>query len=521
MYKSPFIKFCKFQIAILICFFHLNGYAQFTLSGSATSDGDSCFTLTTAAGGLVGSLWSTNKVSLDKSFEIYADIYLGDRDANGADGMTFSLQPISNTVGSSGGGLGMEGISPSFFVEFDTWQNGNYNDPVYDHLAIMSNGVIDHMAATSLVAPVSINPAFANAEDSTFHLMQIKWDAPSKTFSVSVDCDPKLTYTGDIVADIFNSDPNVFWGLTGSTGGAWNEQRFCFRYISFDDIVEKEICKGDSVSISTIPGSWFNWRPYAGLNNPSVQSPLASPDSTTLYHVKYIDVCGKSRFDTVLIKVRRPYFETDSLSICQGDSALIGNEYQLEEGIYYFDTTRTFDFCDSIIHRKYLDIRPLPPTLGNDTSICPNEPLLLWVWDSTYTFKWNTGATSINILIDQPGSYWVDMTKNNCTTRSYFTVGETAICEANIQPANLFTPNDDGQNDFFPAFVDGIEEFNIKIFNRWGIMVFESDDLSMPWDGTENGKPLSEGVYFYQMTYLSQYEKGAPKLLEGSITLLR
>ena len=494
---------------------------QFTLSGSAIATGDSCFTLTPDLGGQVGSIWSTDKVSLNQSFEIYADIFLGHKDNNGADGMTFSLQPVSNTTGSPGGGLGMEGVSPSLFIEFDTWQNANYNDPVYDHIAMLSDGVIDHSAPTNLAGPVSMLPGFVNAEDSAFHLIQIKWNAPSQTLTLSMDCIERLSYTGDIINSIFSGDDEVFWGFTASTGGSSNEQKFCFRYISFDDIEEITICKGDTVQLNTIPGTWFNWRPYAGLTDPSIQNPVATPDSSTLYHVKYIDVCGESRFDTILVHVRRPYFETDTSVICEGDSVQIGNTFFQNKGTYIYDTTYTYDGCDSIVHQTRIEILRNPPILGFDTAFCPPNPVLLWAWDSTYSFKWNTGATTINILVNDTGTYWVDMTKNGCTTRSYFFLTRMEVCEALIQPANVFTPNGDGQNDVFPIFTDGIVDFQMEVFNRWGNLVFKTNDLTQGWDGTSNGANLSEGVYFYQITYKSTFEPDQPQILRGSITLLR
>ena len=54
--------------------------------------------------------------------------------------MVFVLQPISTSVGSTGGGLGFHGIVPSVGVTLDTYQNTNDNDPAFDHIAIQLNG---------------------------------------------------------------------------------------------------------------------------------------------------------------------------------------------------------------------------------------------------------------------------------------------------------------------------------------------------------------------------------------------
>ncbi len=62
---------------------------------------------------------------------------------------------------------------------------------------------------------------------------------------------------------------------------------------------------------------------------------------------------------------------------------------------------------------------------------------------------------------------------------------------------NVFTPNGDGVNDSYLITAKGIVEFNIVIVNRWGNVVFESNDILNSWDGTSNGQPCQDGVYFY------------------------
>ena len=68
---------------------------------------------------------------------------------NGADGIAFLLQQVNTSVGTSGGGLGYQGISPSFCVEFDTWRNSNNSDPYYNHIAVQKNGNLNHSSKTT------------------------------------------------------------------------------------------------------------------------------------------------------------------------------------------------------------------------------------------------------------------------------------------------------------------------------------------------------------------------------------
>jgi gliding motility-associated-like protein len=85
---------------------------------------------------------------------------------------------------------------------------------------------------------------------------------------------------------------------------------------------------------------------------------------------------------------------------------------------------------------------------------------------------------------------------------------------------NIFTPNNDGTNDFFkiPCLEDTYPGNNVKVFNRWGDLVFEADDYHNNWDGRYKGNPLPPGTYFY----LVQLEKGnSGRCLQGYVTLTR
>ena len=104
---------------LFLFFLSENISGQFIINGSALHSGNGDYLLTPAQGAKAGSIWYEEKISLEESFELNFELYFGTKD-NGADGITFCLQPLSNNVGVSGGGLGVQGVQPSFFVEFDT-----------------------------------------------------------------------------------------------------------------------------------------------------------------------------------------------------------------------------------------------------------------------------------------------------------------------------------------------------------------------------------------------------------------
>jgi gliding motility-associated-like protein len=61
---------------------------------------------------------------------------------------------------------------------------------------------------------------------------------------------------------------------------------------------------------------------------------------------------------------------------------------------------------------------------------------------------------------------------------------------------NIFTPNDDMVNDLLTISIAKAQTASTQIMNRWGTIVFESTDLNPVWDGTFNGQPVADGVYF-------------------------
>ena len=92
------------------------------------------------------------------------------------------------------------------------------------------------------------------------------------------------------------------------------------------------------------------------------------------------------------------------------------------------------------------------------------------------------------------------------------------IIEGMFTP-NVFTPNGDGYNDVFEIKASGVEEFYLSIYNRWGVLVFESKSSKAKWDGKSlAGENASDGTYFYNLKAKSQTKDYSQS---GSVTLLR
>jgi gliding motility-associated-like protein len=88
---------------------------------------------------------------------------------------------------------------------------------------------------------------------------------------------------------------------------------------------------------------------------------------------------------------------------------------------------------------------------------------------------------------------------------------------------NAFTPNEDAKNELFMGggIFRGIREYDMKIVNRWGEVIFESSDPNYGWNGRKNnsGRMSQNGVYMYMVQFTGP--RGAPHEYRGFATLIR
>lgn len=316
---------CLF-VAVLLALQTLQ--AQYTVNGDAFSTSCRCYTLTTRSSDFQsGSVWNNNRIDLRQSFDFYFLVNLGCAD-DGADGIAFVLQPISTSVGSSGGGMGFAGIQSSLGITMDTYQNTSPdNDPVFDHLAVQLNGNLDHNNSLQTITPtVPISATSNNVEDCRDHLLQVKWDATSFQLLVFFDGQQRLSVTRDIVATIFDNNPFVYWGFTGATGGSTNVQGFCTALIpKFYFNANQRLCVNEPVQFndSTISFS-AGYRQYWDFGDGSpIDSINANPTHTfsvpgeynVVYRVIASDGCA-SVFQDIIKIGHKPVLDFTASPLC-------------------------------------------------------------------------------------------------------------------------------------------------------------------------------------------------------------
>lgn len=134
-------------------------------------------------------------------------------------------------------------------------------------------------------------------------------------------------------------------------------------------------------------------------------------------------------------------------------------------------------------------------------------------------FLWNTGAMSRSIEVDKPGYYQVTASRNGCTTSQSITL---PVCPCKVYIPNSFTPDGDGLNDLFvPVFFSDCERSTMAIFNRFGELIYYTDDATQPWDGTYKGQDVQNGIYLYKMTYVCKDDPTVVHKAHGEINLFK
>ena len=330
----------KFKlIFISITLISLSSKAQkYFANGDATYIGGDCYQLTTEANNKGGTVWYADKIDLKKNFDLEFLMNFGRLDGPGADGIVFALQRDSNTfLGTKGGGMGYNGLSPSLGIEFDTYYNGSANDPSYDHVSIFKNGVMDHASSNCLTSTVAASATSINIEDGDDHLVRVQWNSGSQTIKVWFDCYLRLTLKYDIQAQIFSNNSDVYWGFTAATGGKKNRHIVCLR----NDILVPDtlqLCSGDSINLNArvSKNNVYKWSPSAQLSNDSIKNPICFTKKSRFYYVNYRDQCGRAVTDSIYVNVAdkpKAQFTIDDSLECFRDHEIIAiNKSTLAQG---------------------------------------------------------------------------------------------------------------------------------------------------------------------------------------------
>ncbi len=253
------------------------------------------------------------------------------------------------------------------------------------------------------------------------------------------------------------------------------------------------------------------------------------------YWVYVEDSIGCSGVDTISLSL----FEPPQLSrsgdtlVCPGDSLrLTPGEGMLyykwntgstdsaitvtEEGDYWVEMgTNCGTFTDSILVDLYSDPDFSP---GPDTNICGDETIRLSAGPGFRSYLWGDGSTDSVLTVHEPGIYPVVIDDGRCLLS-----GSVKVDKCNLLwIPNVFTPNNDGYNDYFYAVGENVIKFEMVIYNRWGVKMATLNNIEQKWDGRYNGVLCTDGVYYYEAVYEEVGRDAFPvkRQVHGSVTLI-
>lgn len=173
------------------------------------------------------------------------------------------------------------------------------------------------------------------------------------------------------------------------------------------------------------------------------------------------------------------------------------------------DTTLTFE----VLQRPEF-------SLGNDTAICLSEQIVINGPSGVDEYRWSTGETTQTITFAEvPDEVALTVTTEGCSNSDVIFIDERKEDCYYVKIPSAFSPNGDGNNDVLKIFLLRIQSFNLKIYNRWGELMFETDRATKLWDGTYKDEPQDMAVFQYLIDGVSI--SGERFFRSGNVTLIR
>ncbi len=298
----------------------------------------------------------------------------------------------------------------------------------------------------------------------------------------------------------------------------------------------------------------YQWSSNFESNLGATPTISVTPSTTTTYTVSVTDDCGNVTTESIIYTITSPPLivaMTPPLEICAYDSVLLTASPSGGFGDYFYlwphsgETTQSVwvtpslttnfiviisDECQTFTINGGTEITVIAPTADftiTTETVFNNLPIqfqnltqngITYVWDFG-DFNSSTEIHPSNTYTD-PGFYTVTL-----FAYDYLGCGDTISKPIEIEEEwyiyvpNTFTPDGNRFNNDFRASTVGIQRLSIAIFNRWGQVVYTSEDLDFVWDGNFNGTMSTDGTYTYKINFLTNSER--QKTILGHVNLLK
>ncbi|MGB0882163.1 MAG: gliding motility-associated C-terminal domain-containing protein [Vicingaceae bacterium] len=288
------------------------------------------------------------------------------------------------------------------------------------------------------------------------------------------------------------------------------------------------LCQGDNITLHANGADNYLWNTSANTDSITV-------NNAGTYFVYGNDVCPTDTA-TIVINTVLPTIlnidEGNSASLCAGNTFTIhttsnannfnwNNGSNLDSltinttGLYW--VTASNGTCPPVTDTINITLETAASALIlGDTNLCIGSSIILNA-SGNGSFSWSNGtvgnATTINLT--QTITLTATNLCGNIATYSQIITEEDCNLESELIIPNVFTPNNDQFNDVFKIKANNFTLLNGKVYNRWGLLLYEWNDIDKGWDG----KNASEGTYFYIITTKDINDK--TEEFKGSVLLLK
>lgn len=306
------------------------------------------------------------------------------------------------------------------------------------------------------------------------------------------------------------------------------------------------VCEGSSIEITCGGGEQYYWSPPIEIAPTSGPTVTVTPTVDRMYYVELINACG-SAYDSVYVEIITPNITAgNDTIICPGESAQLWAQGGVS---YYWSPMSSLNnpYISTVIATPSqpttyevvgidefgcsgsafvnVDLFPMPNIWTNpDVYAFVNEEVMLSAYSSTSgPFTWwpseylsCVSCTHPTAMPNQNFTYYVSYTdENGCSATDSVNI----YYEPFIYVPNTFTPDGDEFNNVFEAIVGNVQDVEMLIYNRWGELIFESNDPSIGWDGTYAGFKCQDGTYVWKLKVIDL--NGIPSEYVGHVNLLR
>ncbi len=307
-----------------------------------------------------------------------------------------------------------------------------------------------------------------------------------------------------------------------------------------------------TVNPSGIPGPPYSYQWETGQNTATLSNVPAG-----VYSVTVTDSAGCPHEDSVEVQASQPpiaaNFTTDTATCADNDGSATASAFGgTGPYSYSWETGLSGPTLNNVTAGTYtVSLTDVNGCTGTDSVTIPAEfPSIT----AAFTIDTNQVATEVPITFTDgsssvlPITEWdwqfgdgdtLTLSSDSAVAHKYFSAGsfETMLTVTTdegctdsttrtieviefMKIPNVFTPNGDGDNDAFRVQASGIEEYSLKIYNRWGQLLFESERSGVEWSGRNSaGEEAPEGTYFYLLEYT--LDSGDSEKLQGTVSLFR